>query len=85
MEPQVGDLVKYWIEPTIIKYRRRLQGKVGIVIRIAQQDNDPVCYVDFIDAEEDWVNLSDLIVLSRPTEIKADLPAAKSDLDKCPK
>jgi hypothetical protein len=80
---QIGDLV--WIQPIVIANRRRLQGKVGIVKRIVFYNNDHVCLIDFIDFGEDWVNASDLIVLSRTTQTKADLPAANFHLDKCPK
>jgi hypothetical protein len=85
-KPQVGDLVQYWIQPTIIKHARRLHGKIGIVLQVIQEKNlEPVFHIDFLEHGTEMIGLDNLIVISRPMEIKADLPAANSHLDKCPK
>jgi hypothetical protein len=85
-KPEKGDLVQYWIQPTIIKHARRLHGKIGIVLQVIQEKNlEPVFLIDFLEHGTEVLPLDNLIVISRPMEIKADLPAANSHLDKCPK
>jgi len=85
-KPQVGDLVQYRIQPTIIKHVRRLHGKIGIVLQVIQEKNlEPVFLIDFLEHGTKMMSLDYLIVISRPMEIKADLPAANFHLDKCPK
>ena len=85
-KPEKGDLVQYWIQPTIIKHARRLHGKIGIVLQVIQEKNlEPVFLIDFLEHGTEVLPLDNLIVISRLMEIKADLPAANSHLDKCPK
>jgi hypothetical protein len=84
--PQLGDLVQYNIQPTIIKHARRLHRKIGIVLQVIQEKNlEPVFLIDFLEHGTEMLPLDNLIVISRPMEIKADLPAANSHLDKCHK
>jgi len=85
-KPEKGDLVQYWIQPTIIKHARRLHGKIGIVLHVIQEKNlEPVFLIDFLEYGAEMMSLDNLIVISRPMEIKADLPDANTHLDKCPK
>lgn len=62
---RIGDLVQYHIEPTILKYRRVMQNKVGVITAIRDKSN--VAYIKWsdLDANDSWVSYDDLRLLNR--------------------
>lgn len=62
---KVGDLVQYHIEPTILKYRRVWQNKVGVITAIRKVPR--VAYIKWsdLDANDTWISYDDLRLLNR--------------------
>jgi hypothetical protein len=64
-EYQIGDLVQYHIEPTVITYRRLLQNKIGLIRDIRNKQRLAYIVWADLDTSSQWVSYDDMRLLSR--------------------